>query len=172
VATVFSQEDLERKAAARVHRRDPATVPIDCSVAGGDGRSYQLDCIDTLTSEVDRGRRKLLVEMATGTGKTRMAAAFIKRLFEAGIVTRVLFLVDRTELARQAEDAFVDHLKDYPCQILRAGRGFDYAKRVTIATLQTMINEYRSLSSGYFDLVVTDKPPIHLWKVERRASAL
>jgi type I restriction enzyme R subunit len=157
VATVFSQEDLERKVAARVHRRDPASVPVDRSIAGGDGRSYQIDCIETLTGEVARGRRKLLVEMATGTGKTRMAAAFIKRLYEAGIVTRVLFLVDRIELATQAEDAFVDHLKDYPCQVLRAGRSFDYAKRVTIATLQTMINEYRALSSGYFDLVVTDE---------------
>src|SRR5690606_12144073 len=88
-----------------VHRRDPATVPIDRSIAGGDGRSYQIDCIETLTREVALGRRKLLVEMATGTGKTRMAAAFIKRLFEAGIVTRALFLVDRVELAKQAEDA-------------------------------------------------------------------
>lgn len=157
IATVFSQEDLERKAAARVHRRDPATVPIDRSIAGGDGRMYQIDCIETLTGEVALGRRKLLVEMATGTGKTRTAAAFIKRLFEAGVVTRVLFLVDRIELAKQTEDAFVDYLKDYPCQVLKAQRGFDYAKRVTVATLQTMINEYRALSSGYFDLVVTDE---------------
>ena len=157
VTTVFSQEDLERKAAARVHRREPGTVPIDRSIAGGDGRSYQIDCIETLTQEVALGRRKLLVEMAIGTGKTRMAASFIKRLFEAGIVTRVLFLVDRIELAKQAEDAFVDHLKDYPCQVLKPQRGFDYAKRVTIATLQTMINGYRALSSGYFDLVITDE---------------
>ena len=57
--------------------------------------------------------------MATGTGKTRTAAAFIKRLFEAGIVTRVLFLVDRIALARQAEDAFTDHLRAYPCHVLR-----------------------------------------------------
>ena len=98
-----------------------------------------------------RGRRKLLVEMATGTGKTRTAAAFIKRLFEAGAVTRVLFLVDRIALAAQAEDAFTDHLRDYPCHVLRPGRGFDRAKRITIATLQTMIAEYGRLSSGYFD---------------------
>ena len=129
IATVFSQEDLERKAAGRVHRRDPATVPIDRSIAGGGGRSYQIDCIEMLTQEVALGRRKLLVEMATGTGKTRMAAAFIKRLFEAGVVTRVLFLVDRITLAKQAEDAFADYLKDYPCQVLHGRRGFDYEKR-------------------------------------------
>ena len=78
-------------------------------------------------------------------------------LFEAGAVTRVLFLVDRIALAAQAEDAFTDHLRDYPCHVLRPGQGFDRAKRVTIATLQTMIAEYGRLSSGYFDLVITDE---------------
>ena len=86
---------------------------------------------------MSHGRRKLLVQMPTGIGQTHTAAAFVKRLFEAGIVTgivtRVLFLVDRI------------------------ARGFDRTKRITIATLQTMITEYRGLSSGYFDLVITDE---------------
>ena len=154
VAAFYSQEDLERRAAVRSLRRELASVPIDRGIVD---RAYQIDCIEALSAEVARGRRKLLVEMATGTGKTRTAAAFIKRLFEAGAVTRVLFLVDRLALAAQAEDAFTDHLRDYPCHVLRPGRGFDRAKRITIATLQTMIAEYGRLSSGYFDLVVTDE---------------
>ena len=154
IATFYSQEDLERRVAARAVRRALADVPIARRIVD---RGYQVDCIETLSDEVTRGRRKLLVEMATGTGKTRTAAAFIKRLFEAGAVTRVLFLVDRIALAAQAEDAFTDHLRDYPCHVLRPGRGFDRAKRITIATLQTMIAEYGGLSSGYFDLVVTDE---------------
>ena len=72
-------------------------------------------------------------------------------------MTRALFLVDRIALAGQAEDAFKDHLGDYPCQVLRPGRNFDTSKRITIATLQTMITEYRDPSSGYFDLVITDE---------------
>jgi type I restriction enzyme, R subunit len=52
IATIFSQADLERKTAARAHRRDPATVPIDRSIAGGGGRSYQIGCIETLTQEI------------------------------------------------------------------------------------------------------------------------
>ena len=154
IATFYSQEDLERRIAARAVRRELTDVPIDRQIVD---RGYQIDCIETLSDEVTRGRRKLLVEMATGTGKTRTAAAFIKRLFEAGAVTRVLFLVDRIALAAQAEDAFTDHLRDYPCHVLRPGRGFDRAKRITIATLQTMIAEYGRLSSGYFDLVITDE---------------
>ncbi len=154
VATFYSQEDLERRVAARAVRRALTDVAIDRQIVD---RRYQIDCVETLSDEVTRGRRKLLVEMATGTGKTRTAAAFIKRLFEAGAVTRVLFLVDRIALAAQAEDAFTDHLRDYPCHVLRPGRGFDRAKRITIATLQTMIAEFGGLSSGYFDLVVTDE---------------
>ena len=154
IAGFFAQDDLERRIAARRVRRDLSTVGIDRKIVD---RDYQIECIEALSAEVSRGRRKLLVEMATGTGKTRTAAAFIKRLFEAGIVTRVLFLVDRIALARQAEDAFTDHLRDYPCHVLRPGRGFDRAKRITVATLQTMIAEYRDLSPGYFDLVITDE---------------
>ena len=154
IATFYSQDDLERRVAARAVRRALADVPIDRRIVD---RGYQIECVETLSDEVTRGRRKLLVEMATGTGKTRTAAAFIKRLFEAGAVTRVLFLVDRIALAAQAEDAFTDHLRDYPCHVLRPGRGFDRAKRITIVTLHTMIAEYGRLSSGYFDLVITDE---------------
>lgn len=103
------------------------------------------------------GRRKLLVEMATGTGKTRMAAALIKRLCEANAITRVLFLVDRITLATQTEDAFSEHLAALPCYVLRAGRRFQDEKRITITTLQSMINTYREYAAGYFDLVITDE---------------
>ncbi len=154
IAGFYAQGDLERRTASRQVRCHLSAISTDRRIVD---RDYQIGCIEALSAEVMLGRRKLLVEMATGTGKTRMAAAFIKRLFEAGIVTRVLFLVDRIALARQAEEAFTDHLRDYPCQVLRPGRGFDRAKPITIATLQTMIAEYRGLSPGYFDLVITDE---------------
>ena len=118
IAGFYAQDDLERRIAARSLRRDLATVGIDRAIVD---RYYQIACIEALCAEVSRGRRRLLVEMATGTGKTRTAAAFVKRMFEAGIVTRVLFLVDRIALAGQAEDAFTDHLRDYPCHDVRHG---------------------------------------------------
>lgn len=154
VKTFFTQADLERRAATAQVRRDPLAVPVDRQIAS---RDYQIDCIDTLCRAVAAGRRKLLVEMATGTGKTRTAAAFIKRLFEAGAVTRVLFLVDRIPLARQAEDAFAEHLPSLPAYVLRAGRRFQDEKRITITTLQSMVNIYRDYSAGYFDLVISDE---------------
>ena len=154
VKTFFKQDDLERRAATRQLRRDPLAVSIDVKIAG---RDYQQDCIQTLCQEIKQGRRKLLVEMATGTGKTRTAAAFIRRLFEANAITRVLFLVDRIPLAKQTEDAFAEHLPDYPAYVLRAGRRFQDEKRITITTLQSMINIYGEYSSGYFDLVISDE---------------
>ena len=95
--------------------------------------------------------------MATGTGKTRTAAAFIKRLFEANAVTRVLFLVDRIPLAKQTEDAFAEHLPTIPAYVLRTGRRFQDEKRITITTLQSMVNLYAEYSSGYFDLIISDE---------------
>ena len=79
VKTFFFQADLERRAAARAKRRDLMSVPIDGKIAG---RTYQRESIDALSREIVAGRRKLLVEMATGTGKTRTAATLIKRLFD------------------------------------------------------------------------------------------
>ena len=154
VKTFFKQADLERRFATLQVRLDPFTVPIDHRIAG---RDYQLDCIDTLCRELRQGRRKFLVEMATGTGKTRTAAAFIKRLFMANAITRVLFLVDRIPLAKQTEDAFAEHLPDYPSYVLRAGRRFQDEKQITITTLQSMINIYGEYSSGYFDLIISDE---------------
>ena len=154
VKTIFKQDDLERRIATLSVRRDPASVAIDRRIVE---RDYQIECIDTLCREIGQGRRKLLVEMATGTGKTRTAAAFIKRLFEANAITRVLFLVDRIPLAKQTEDAFAEHLPDYPAYVLRAGRRFQDEKRITITTLQSMVNLYADYSSGYFDLVISDE---------------
>ena len=154
IKTFFSQGDLERRAATAFVKQDPLTVSIDRRIVE---RDYQIACIDALCREIRAGRRKMLVEMATGTGKTRTAAALIKRLFEANAITRVLFLVDRIPLAKQTEDAFAEHLSDFPAYVLRSGRRFQDEKSITITTLQSMVNIYHEYSSGYFDLVISDE---------------
>ena len=155
VATVFGQDELERRLATRSLRVPPMGVAIDGRVAG---RDYQRACIETLCRAMEQGRRKLLVEMATGTGKTRMAAALVKRLFDAHAITRALFLVDRTTLATQTEDAFTEHVPSLAAyRVPRTGERFRPEKQITICTLQTMINEYRHYSAGYFDLIVIDE---------------
>ena len=170
VETVFTQDDLIRRKAARELRRSPLDVPIDGRIAGGGGRIYQRACIDTVCREIVSGRRKMLVEMATGTGKTRTAAALLKRLFEANWSTRALFVVDRNTLAIQAEDAFAEHLPHLPCyRVPRTGRRFQDEKRITIVTLQTLVNEYEKYSAGYFDLIIIDECHRSIYGKWRRA---
>lgn len=155
VATLFGQDDLERRMAIRHLRLSPTSIATDARVVT---RDYQFACIETLCREFELGRRKMLVEMATGTGKTRLSAALIKKLFEAHAITRVLFLVDRTTLAQQTEDAFAEHIPTIASyRVPRTGVRFRPEKQVTICTLQTMINEYRGYSAGYFDLIVVDE---------------
>ncbi|MDA9529891.1 DEAD/DEAH box helicase family protein [Bradyrhizobium sp. CCBAU 25338] len=167
VETVFSQDDLSRRKAASEIRRSPLDIPIDARIAG---RLYQNTCIDVVCRQIVAGRRKLLVEMATGTGKTRTAAALFKRLFEANWTTRALFVVDRNTLAIQTEDAFAEHLPHLPCyRVPRVGRRFQDEKRVTIVTLQTLVNEYENYSSGYFDLIVIDECHRSIYGKWRRA---
>jgi len=69
-------------------------------------RYYQKDAITAIESAIARGKRALLVAMATGTGKTFMTVAQIYRLLESKSIRRVLFLVDRRALAAQAVREF------------------------------------------------------------------
>lgn len=156
VKTVFDQENLERRAASRKVRMDIMAVETDRRIAGGDGRDFQLEAIDAVCKGISQGKRKFLLEMATGTGKTRTAAALIKRIFSASHATRVLFLVDRIGLAKQTDEEFQDLLQGYSSYVFKQGK-FKNEKQICVTTLQSMINEYHKHSSGYFDLIIVDE---------------
>lgn len=71
-------------------------------------RGYQEKAIGAIEKAISSGERKVLVAMATGTGKTRVAIGLIYRLIKAGRFRRILFLVDRNPLGEQAADRFKD----------------------------------------------------------------
>lgn len=71
-------------------------------------REYQENAILSVEHAIEAGQRRILVAMATGTGKTRMAIGLIYRLIKHNRFKRILFLVDRSALGRQAEAAFKD----------------------------------------------------------------
>ncbi|MDF1561939.1 MAG: type I restriction-modification system endonuclease [Deltaproteobacteria bacterium] len=71
-------------------------------------RDYQHDALASVEQAIAKGQQDMLVAMATGTGKTRTALCLIYRLLKAGRFRRVLFLVDRSALGEQAENAFKD----------------------------------------------------------------
>jgi len=123
VENFFTRADLERLVALRHQRRPLKTIPIEKTVCFGSDerevREYQRKCLEKVDAAIESGKRRLLVEMATGTGKTFTVALMLKRLFQAGRVQRVLFLADRIELARQAkEETFDIYLNDYPKPVL------------------------------------------------------
>lgn len=69
-------------------------------------RDYQREAIAAVETAIAAGKQDMLLAMATGTGKTRLALCLIYRLVKAGRFRRVLFLVDRTALGEQAHEAF------------------------------------------------------------------
>jgi len=159
----FTRHDLERLAALKLHRRPISSVPIpDTYVKQGEERTvrpYQKDALRAIDRALEGGRRKILIEMATGTGKTDVIALAMKRMFQAGLVERVLFLVDRIELAKQAKyDTFDEVLSDYPSVVLFGGRR-SREGQIVVGTLDTIRSQLgpAGFSSGYFDLVITDE---------------
>ena len=126
-------------------------------------RNYQIDAIKRITDGLNNNQNKFLLEMATGTGKTILAAALIKTLLENKYVERVLFLVDRVELAKQTWEDFQNYLKIYSPVIYNSKKfkhGDILGSSVIISTLQSMLakRKYRKdFTPFYFDLIVNDE---------------
>ena len=139
--------------------QDPRQLEVNAAIAG---RPYQLRAIRAMIEALAAGRRRGLLTMATGTGKTRMAVALVDLLMRANLVKRVLFLADRQELVRQATNAFKAHLPDSsPVNLLldRHGQGRVYVS--TYPTMMGLIDELqegrRRYGVGHFDLLIVDE---------------
>jgi type I restriction enzyme, R subunit len=108
-------------------------------------------------------RRKALVVMATGTGKTRCAISIVDVLQKFNWAKHVLFLADRTPLVNQAKNAFVKYLPDSTiCAISEHDdEKRDYDARVILSTYQTMIHlidcEDKKYGIAHFDLIIADE---------------
>ena len=160
VAGFFSQRDLERKVKIRDDRRALATAVIpEHYIRQGETRTvrpYQAGAMRALDHALELGRRRFLIELPTGTGKTDLTCLYLKRLFEAGWAERVLFLVDREQLAKQALEAIQDILSAYSSYWLRPGMARQ-EQQITVALLQTMIGRMNNFTPGYFDVVIADE---------------
>ena len=170
VDSFFSSFDLERIATLRKYQKPLSTIPIPEKFffQGNEitVRPYQKESLLTIDKALEESKRRLLIEMATGTGKTLVAAMMIKRLFQAGVVERVLFLVDRIELANQAKETFDDYLFEYPAIVLYGGKRSKEGQ-IVIGTLPTIQSQIDAFTSGYFDLVITDECHRSIYSVYR-----
>lgn len=124
-------------------------------------RPYQIRAVESIQRAVKEGKNRFLFEMATGTGKTLIAAAVIKLFLRTSNARRVLFLVDRLELEDQAWKAFVQYLKtDYKTVIYKENRDDWRKAEIVVSTIQTFMSKNRYLrefSPEDFDFVISDE---------------
>ncbi|MCO5258636.1 MAG: DEAD/DEAH box helicase family protein [Crocinitomicaceae bacterium] len=169
VSGFYSKAELQTVIQRRGEHLDLRQFKVNREIAG---RPYQLQAIqaiaETCTGEyqnriVGRHRKALLV-MATGSGKTRTAAAIVDMLTRCNWVKRVLFLADRNALVSQAKDSFKEHLPQLSSIDLTKDKEDDTA-RLVFSTYPTMMNLIDSISAGgekrfginHFDLIIIDE---------------
>jgi type I restriction enzyme R subunit len=169
VQGIYTRDELQRLVDRRKSRVDLRNLPVDPAIVE---RYYQREAIqrvaETFVTEHEgqlRGkRRRALLVMATGSGKTRTAAALVDVLMKGNWAKRVLFLADRNSLVTQAQRAFVKHLPNVTTLDLTKNR-YDESARIVFSTYPTMLNridqsrnaDLKTFGIGHFDLVIVDE---------------
>lgn len=157
-------EKLERESGAIVNR----LAEHELGITGL--RPYQVEALQLVQDAVAKGQDHILLSMATGTGKTRLAIALMYELLRSNRFRRILFLVDRNALGRQTLDALSNtetsgYLKfDEVFPVADLARKFPEATdRVQVATVQAMVRrvfdepEAQRPTPGTFDLIIVDE---------------
>ena len=162
VAGIYSKRDLEKLFSLRFQRASLKNVVIDRNIAG---RYYQEGAIKAVCDSFDRkNRRKALLVMATGSGKTRTVIALCDVLLKHGWVKNILFLADRNSLVTQAKRSFKNLLPDLSVTNLCEEKD-NYTARCVFSTYQTMYNcidivrddSGKLFTIGHFDLLICDE---------------
>lgn len=170
IDSFYSQEDLHRRSilSKRTKPLKDIQFPTKFFYLNEEitVRPYQTNVMEAVDKAIEQGKRRILIEMATGTGKTLSIAMIMKRLFEAGLIQRVLFLVDRKQLAEQAKDTFAEYLKDTPSKVWYGGKPKELGQ-IVIGTLPTIASQLERFGPGHFDLVVTDECHRSIYNVYR-----
>ena len=162
VAEIYSKRDLEKWYNLQSMKTSLNHVSVDKKIAG---RYYQEAAIKAVCESFDKkNRRKALLVMATGSGKTRTVIALTKVLLDAGWIKNVLFLADRNSLVTQAKRNFVNLLPDLSCTNLCEEKD-NYTAHCVFSTYQTMMGcidnvkdeKGKLFTSGHFDLLICDE---------------
>ncbi|MCP4594030.1 MAG: DEAD/DEAH box helicase family protein, partial [bacterium] len=149
----FSPSDLENLLYLRQNQTPFADEPPDLRIAD---RPYQLEAIRRVCEAFERGRRKTLLVMATGTGKTRTAMSLVNVFLRTNQARRILFVADRDALVQQAlDDGFRAFIAEPSTRIYTGD--IDTDNRLFVVTLQTLNNCFREFTPGFFDLIIFDE---------------
>lgn len=124
-------------------------------------RYYQRIAINRTIEAIARGENRVLLVMATGTGKTYTAFQIIYRLWKAKIKKRILYLTDRNNLIIQTKKGDFKHFKD-KCHIIKYKK-IDKSYEIYLALYQGLTNydkdidAYKEFSPNFFDLIIVDE---------------
>jgi len=161
-ASIYSKRDLEKLFNLQTMRMSLKSISINKAIAG---RYYQEAAVKAVCNSFDiHNRRKALLVMATGSGKTRVVIALCDVLLQYGWVKNILFLADRNSLVTQAKRSFYNLLPDLSMTNLCEDKE-NYNAHCVFSTYQTMMNcidmisdeEGRLFTCGHFDLVICDE---------------
>lgn len=163
VSGIYSKRDLEKWFNLQSMRTSLSHICVDEQIAG---RYYQKAAIQVVCDSFGKkNRRKALLVMATGSGKTRTVIALVKVLQENMWIKNVLFLADRTSLVTQAKRSFVNLMKDEVSVTNLCEDKDNYNAGCVFSTYQTMMKcidtvkneEGRIFTCGHFDLIICDE---------------
>ena len=165
VDSFMSLMDMKLKIEQDKLKRQEQEIRIDTTLAGGfdpaagKERTYQLTCILMLLNLYREGKMKMLVHMATGLGKTRTMVALVKALLEHALARRILFVVDRRTLARQAiSKGFQLLAPTYNSHwITSASWRAHKNKNIHVVVIDTLEQLYDKIPSNFYDLIIVDE---------------
>lgn len=167
-----TRDDLEWMQQRRETRKPMSVELINTDIAG---RDYQIAAIRSILEGIEAKRQKFLLVMATGTGKTRTAAALFDVLIRARWAKRILFLVDRVALANQALEAFKEHIPSEPVYPKDGDKGLPKDRRIYVETYPTMLNVIQSIDSQrnyispfFFDVIIADESHRSIYNTYRQ----
>ncbi len=162
VAFIYSKRDLEKLFNLRTNRVNLKNLCVDRKIAG---RYYQEGAVKAVCANFDeKKRRKALLVMATGSGKTRTVIALCDVLLKTNWIKNILFLADRNSLVTQAKRSFANLLPELSVTNLCEEKD-NYNAHCVFSTYQTMINvidsacdtEGKLYTCGHFDLIICDE---------------
>lgn len=159
IAGFYKKDELTRLIRRRTQLQSLDVAKVKNEIAG---RYYQKRAIGSIGAQFTQARRKALLVMATGTGKTRTAIALVDMLQRAGWVKRVLFLADRVSLVNQAVNAFKAHLPESsPVNLVSEKEKEGRVYVSTYPTMMGLIDETKGdearFGVGHFDLIIIDE---------------
>ncbi len=157
----YTKDELQTLIQRRIFKKPLGNQKINDAITD---RYYQHEAIRKIAEVLENKHREGLLVMATGTGKTRVAASLIDFLSKANWAKRILFLADRNALIHQAKTNLNDYLPHLPAVDLTREKQ-DESSRIVFSTYQTMINmidgeadgDNRFYSVGHFDLIIFDE---------------